>query len=113
MLSYSKQSPWYAYTHPNEQEHDFFTTDIDDAMTLKPNFDYYDIDEFRKVKRLWNTKKSLGIFHTNICSLQKNVDSLEDLLHDLDYPFDVTALTETWNPEKSKTPFELNKYRGT
>ena len=29
MLSYSKQSPWYAYTHPNEQEHDFFTTDVD------------------------------------------------------------------------------------
>ena len=23
MLSYSKQSPWYAYTHPNESEHDF------------------------------------------------------------------------------------------
>ena len=66
MLSYSKQSPWYASTHPNEQEHDFFTTDIDDAMTLKPNFDYYGIDEFRKVKCLWKNKKSLGILHTNI-----------------------------------------------
>ena len=50
MLSYSKQSPWYAYTHPNEQEHDFFTTEIDDSMTLKPKFDYYDVDEFRKIK---------------------------------------------------------------
>ena len=24
MLPYSKQSPWYVYAHPNEQEHDFF-----------------------------------------------------------------------------------------
>ena len=71
-------------------------------MTLKPNFDYYDIDEFRKAKNLWNKKKSLGIFHTNICSLQSNIDSLEDLLHDLEYTFDVIALTETWNPEKNK-----------
>ena len=70
MLSYSKQSPWYAYTHPNEQEHDFFTTEFEESMTLKPNFDYYDIDEFRKAKNMWNKKKSLGIFHTNICSLQ-------------------------------------------
>ena len=65
MLSYSKQSPWYAYTHPNEQEHDFFTTDVDDAMTLKPNFDYYDIDEFRKAKKLWN-KKNLLVSFTQI-----------------------------------------------
>ena len=112
MLSYSKQSPWYAYTHPDEQEHDFFTTDTVDNMTLKPNFDYYDIDQFRKVKNLWNKKKSLGIFHTNICSLQKNVDSLEDLLHDLDYSFDVIALTETWNPEKNKDTFRAKQLPG-
>ena len=112
MLSYSKQSPWYAYTHPDEQEHDFFTTDTVDNMTLKPNFDYYDIDQFRKTKNLWNKKKSLGIFHTNICSLQKNVDSLEDLLHDLDYSFDVIALTETWNPEKTKDTFRAKQLPG-
>ena len=79
MLSYSKQSPWYAYTHPNEQEHDFFTTDIDDTMTLRPTFDYYDIEEFRKIKKLWNKKKSLGIFHTNICSLQKMLTALKTI----------------------------------
>ena len=112
MLSYSKQSPWYAHTHPDEQEHDFFTTDIDDAMTLKPKFDYYDIDEFRKVKRLWNNKKSLGIFHTNICSLQKNIENLEDLLHDLDYSFDVIALSETWNPENTKDTFRAKQIPG-
>ena len=56
MLSYSKQSPWYAYTHPNEQEHDFFTAELEESMTMRPNFDYYDIDQFRKVKPLWNKK---------------------------------------------------------
>ena len=42
MLSYSKQSPWYAYTHPNDSEHDFFTAEVEDTMTIRPNFDYYD-----------------------------------------------------------------------
>ena len=65
MLSYSKQSPWYAYTHPNSPEHDYFTTDVDDALTLKPNFDYYNIDEFRKAKNLWN-KKNLLVSFTQI-----------------------------------------------
>ena len=71
MLSYSKNSPWYAYTHPNEQEHDFFTAELEESMTMRPNFDYYDIDQFRRVKNTWNKKKSIGIFHTNIFSLQK------------------------------------------
>ena len=103
MLSYSKHSPWYAYTHPNESEHDFFTAEFEEPS--RPNFDYYDIDEFKKVKTLWNKKKSLGIFHTNISSLQANVNSLEDLLHDLDYSFDIIALSETWNPEKTRENF--------
>ena len=67
MLSYSKHSPWYAYTHPNESEHDFFAAEFEEPS--RPNFDYYDIDEFKKIKTLWNKKKSLGIFHTNISSL--------------------------------------------
>ena len=112
MLSYSKQSPWYAYTHPNEQEHDFFTAEINDSMTMKPKFDYYDIDEFKKVKTLWNNKKSLSIFHTNICSLQANIEQLEDLLHDMDYSFDIIALTETWNPSKSKESFAPKRIEG-
>ena len=95
MLSYSKQSPWYAYTHPNDQEHAFFTDEFEESMTIRPNFDYYDIDQFRKIKSLWNKKKSLAIFHTNICSPQSNIDSAEDLLHDLDFSFDIVALTET------------------
>ena len=54
----------------------------------------------------------MGIFHTNICSLQKNINSLEDLLHDLDYSFDIIALSETWNPEKNKDSFSPKKIEG-
>ena len=65
-----------------------------------------------KSKNCGTKKKSLGIFHTNICSLQKNVDSLEELLHDLDYSFDVVALTETWNPDKTKDTFRAKQILG-
>ena len=62
MLSYSKQSPWYAYTHPDEKrEYEIFTEEIDEAVTIKPHFDYYDIDGFKKTKSLWNKKKSLSL----------------------------------------------------
>ena len=59
MLSYPKQSPWYAYTHPDEKrEYDFFTEEIDEIMTIKPHFDYYDIEGFKKNMYLWQKKKT-------------------------------------------------------
>ena len=73
MLSYSKHSPWYAYTHPNEKEHNFFTAELEEELTIKPHFDYYDIDGFKRSKSIWNKKTSLGMFHTNIGSLQANI----------------------------------------
>ena len=106
MLSYSKQSPWYAYTHPYDNEtSNFVSDDIDQCYTIKSNFDYYDIGGFKKTKSLWNRQKSISIFHTNVCSLQANIGNLEDLLHDLDHTFDIIALSETWNPEKTKDTF--------
>ena len=72
MLSYSKQSPWYAYTHPNDQEHDFFTAELEETMTMRPNFDYYDIDQFRRVKNTWN-KKSLLQFSTQTYAHYKKI----------------------------------------
>ena len=113
MLSYSKQSPWYAYTHPDEKrEYEIFTEEIDEAVTIKPHFDYYDIDGFKKTKSLWNKKKSLSLLHTNVCSLQANISQLEDLLHDLEFSFDVIALSETWHPENTQnfTPKCLEGY---
>ena len=113
MLSYSKQSPWYAYTHPDEKrEYDFFTDEIDESLTIKPHFDYYDIDGFKKIKSLWNKKKTFSLIHTNVCSLQANIDQLEDLLFDLDFSFDVIALSETWHSDKTQnfSPKRLEGY---
>ena len=113
MLSYSKQSPWYDYTHPHDKDHDFFSTDIDDTnFTIKRNFDYYEVDTFRNRSSLWNKSKSISIFHTNICSLQANIENLEDLLHDMDHKFDIIALTETWNPEMKKSDFNPKRIEG-
>ena len=112
MLSYSKQSPWYAYTHPHEEDYDFFADDLGESYVAKSNFDYYDVDCFRNRKSLWEKQKTIGLFHTNICSLQANIEQLEDLLHDMDYSFDIIALTETWNPSKSKESFAPKRIEG-
>ena len=42
-----------------------------------------------------------SLLHTNICSLQGNFEKLEMLLRDLEYQFDVIALTETWNNDNN------------
>ena len=50
--------------------------------------------------------------HTNICFLEGNFHKLEVLLHNLDYNFDVIALTETWRVEGNKNfaPGRLGNY---
>ena len=113
MLSYSKQSPWYYYTHPDEKrEYELFTEDIDESLTIKPQFDYYDVDGFIKMKSLWNKKKSFSVIHTNMCSLQANISQLRDLICDLEFSFDVIALSETWHSDKNQnfSPERLEGY---
>ena len=58
------------------------------------------------------TNNSLSLLHTNISSLQANIEQLEDLMHDLDFSFDIIALSETWNPETSKQSFSPKKLDG-
>ena len=63
----------------------------------------YDTHEFHILKdKLTNP---FSVFHTNISSLQHNGDNLFDLLADLEFKFDVVAVTETWNPEEKKHKF--------
>ena len=109
ILSYTQQTPWHSYTHTNDT--DSFTKDNDDIFeNFKPDFEYYGIDKFCKHNITW--KQSFGLLHTNICSLQANIENLEDLLTDLQYDFNVIALTETWNPEKSKDRFNAKHIPG-
>ena len=71
------------------------------------------------MKELWKNKPKLSIFHTNICSLNANAENMEGLVHDMDFNFDVLAVTETWNPDKTKDEFSphhiegYQKYYGT
>lgn len=44
--------------------------------------------------------------HTNIESLNANFDKLQYLLNDIDYQFDIIALTETWNDEEKNHLFQ-------
>ena len=105
LLSYKNEGSWYAYSHPNLTQ-DFICNELDSFAELKPEFKYYEIDQFCKSKVIWEKQKHFGIFHTNICSLQANIDQMEDLLVDLSYKFEILALSETWNPEAAKDKFQ-------
>ena len=102
LLSHSSKSNWYAHTCSNESDpHDNFTHKYD----IKPNFHYYDVDDFRKTQATWDRNNTLTVFHTNISSLMANINKVEDLLADLAWNFDVIALSETRNDEKNKANF--------
>jgi hypothetical protein len=53
-----------------------------------------------------------SIIHTNICSIQQNGENLSDLLVDLEFKFDLIAVTETWNPEDKKHKFSPPIFEG-
>ena len=93
---------------------------LDKTLDINAKCNYYTNHDFHKLTL--NTKNStktpLSVLHTNIQSLSHNFDSLEKLCTDLDYSFDIIALSETWNPEKDKSKFipkqleNYNKYNG-
>ena len=111
LLSTSKNNAWYSPVDDSES-FDIDSEKSNHLNSIKPNFMYYEVEKFQHMQKVWSKNKKLGVFHTNICSLQANVEKLEDLLVDLEYEFDVIALTETWNPEISKDKFTPKKIDG-
>ena len=86
------------------------------------NFKYYDIHDFHKLNSSTlksNKHKFISLFHTNICSLTANIGKVEQLLHDIDFDFDIIALSETHNPDNKKHLFSpeiienYHPYKGT
>ena len=59
---------------------------------------YYDIDELQKLK-IPNKENFVSLFHINSCSLNKNVEELQNLLQSTNTTFDVIAITETRIPK--------------
>ena len=80
---------------------------LDSTFDINAKCNYYTNHDFHKLSSKFQSDKAkpFSIFHTNIQSLSHNFDQLELLLTDLGYKFDVIALTETWNPEKSRDKF--------
>ena len=80
---------------------------IERAFDMNVDFNYYSVHEFHKLstKTARGRTQPLSIYHTNIQSLNANFDNLHSSLSDLDYPFDIIALSETWNPKYKKDSF--------
>ena len=93
---------------------------FDKSLDINAKCNYYTNHDFHKLTANMNTnnKRPFSVLHTNIQSLSHNFDSLDRLCTDLQYPFDIIALTETWNPSSGKDKFipkmldNYNKYRG-
>ena len=77
--------------------------DIDSQLPSTNDFDYYDTHKFHKLlnNKALNIKTNLSIIHTNICSLLKHSEDIDQLLDNLDHRFGVIALTETWHSAKN------------
>ena len=74
------------------------------------NCDYYDIEEFNNKNK--DIHHTFSILHTNICSLQANIDKLKFLLTEVDLSFDIISLTETHNPTKTAHLFNPGSIEG-
>ena len=99
VLNYKSDTSDSFFRSPEDE----FDLQFDKYYALEPKFDYYDTHEFHILKD--KVVNSFSIIHTNISSLQHNGDNLYDLLADLEFKFDVVAVTETWNPEDKKYKF--------
>ena len=101
--------------HPNSNN------DIHENVNLKCNFKYYSTHEFHKLQNKLKAFKHIpfSLIHTNICSVNKNLNNLEILQTTLGHNFDVIALSETWiTKENEATTKNLHltgyqKYHGT
>ena len=93
----------------NQENNDFtsplftFDDNVESFHSIEPDFKYYSTHEFHKLST--NVSNCFSVLHTNICSLQYNGDNLHNLLADLEFKFDIVAVTETWNPENKKERF--------
>ena len=78
-------------------------SDPDENVVYPKEFSFHNTHEFREMKnKLEKHKQNLRILYSNIHSLQGNSIKLELQIKTLDYIFDVTSLTETWQLENNK-----------
>ena len=71
------------------------------------NSKYYDIDQIQTLK-FPNKRKSLALFHINVCSWNKNFDDLDHLLKCTNKLFGITAVTETRTTKQTSLTTNIN-----
>ena len=85
-------------------KYDFYS-DIDKNTSLDIHSKYYDTNDFNEMTKDLNLEKSFSLLHTNISSLTGNGGKLEYTLKNLNFKFDIIAVTETWNCITNKHVF--------
>ena len=61
------------------------------------NFNYFDIHKFHSSPEISSCSyKAFSLLNCNIRSIQANFDNLLQFLNDLNYPFNIISLSETW-----------------
>ena len=73
----------------NDLYREEFDENFDLYHSLKPDFNYYDFNQFHDLKN--RARNPFSLLHTNICSLQFNGENIHTLLTNLEHKFDVIA----------------------
>ena len=72
-------------------------SDPESNTPSKVNFNYFDIHKFHCSPEINScSNKAFSLLNCNIRSIQANFDNLEQFLNDLNYPFNIISLSETW-----------------
>ena len=72
-------------------------SDPESNTPSKVNFNYIDIHKFHCSPEINScSNKAFSLLNCNIRSIQANFDNLEQFLNDLNYPFNIISLSETW-----------------
>jgi len=85
---------------------------VEQCGGINSTFKYYEVQDLLKLSKTWIKNPTFSVFHTNICSLNSNVENMEHLLHDIGIMFDIITLSETWNPENKNSIFQLKHIHG-
>ena len=59
--------------------------------SIQPNFQYYQNSELHKLSQNLKRNKTFSILHTNICSVNENLENFELLLNNLEHSFDIIS----------------------
>ena len=90
--------------HENKS-HNFDSDNTDLNILNNVNFDFYDLHKFHTYTKKGKCNSNFSLLHSNIESLCAKEDRLKIMLTNLDFSFDVIALSETWNPDTNDHKF--------